>query len=82
MELMKVGICTGTIKLGMCAGAGVCVCVSIKGMGQGRLTFNINGSGVYWHPYTSALCVPAWQTFLPPCVLEGVFGKGRLLNSY
>lgn len=26
MELMKVGICTGTIKLGMCAGAGVCVC--------------------------------------------------------
>lgn len=59
----------------------VCVCVSIKGMGQGRLTSNINGRGVNWHPYTSALCVPAWQTFLSPCVSEGVFDKGRLLNS-
>lgn len=40
VELMKVGICTGAIKLGM--HAGVCVCV--KGIGQGRLTPNLNAA--------------------------------------
>lgn len=64
--LMKVGICTGAIKLGLC----------VKGIGQGRLTPNLNARGVCRHSYMAALCVCAGRTtFLSARGFWGAFSR-------
>lgn len=40
----------------------------------------MNGRGVYCHPYSSALCVPAGNPILSLCVCESVREGIRLLH--